>query len=286
MKLNKLFSVLGLASVLSFTACTDEVDYTPAPAVNTPGVYFSSEEEVNFTIDAETGVQTINIYRQKTDGELSVAIQTSGDADKVSVPSTVTFPAGAESATVAITPLVATMEDFTTYALAITVDDAFATPYLPNTWEGTFTYANGEEWITIGECEFTDDAIGPLYGLPVLSWPVEIQEHYETPGLYRLVNPYGCEAAPLHEYCTLSENYVIVNATNPAKVFFGDNANAGFDTGLNVGDGLLRIGLQAYGSLNDGKIMWPVKGLAVFIGQDGYYANNSGQFCIDLSVIK
>lgn len=286
MKLNKLFSVLGLASVLSFTACTDEVDYTPAPAVNTPGVYFSPEEEVNFTIDAEAGVQTINIYRQKTDGELSVAIQTSGDADKFSVPSTVTFPAGVESATVAITPLVATMEDFTTYAIAITVDDAFATPYLPNTWEGTFTYANGEEWITIGECEFTDDALGPLFGNPCFTWPVEIQEHYATTGLYRLVNPYGCAASPFRNYSVLSENYVVVDATNPARVFFGTNPNERTTTGIDMGYGVMSLGLQAYGTLADGKITWPVNGLAVFDNDGGSYANNSGQFCIDLSVIK
>ena len=126
----------------------------------------------------------------------------------------------------------------------------------------------------------------PLFSNHCFSWSVEIQEYYDTAGLYRLVNPYGCAASPFKNYCKLSENYVVVNATDPSKVFFGDNPNAGFTTGVDMGYGVMTIGLQAFGTLADSKITWPVKGLAIFDNDDGYYANQSGAFCIDLTSLE
>ncbi|MDE5665578.1 MAG: hypothetical protein K2G17_10010 [Duncaniella sp.] len=286
MKLYKLFSAIGLIAAMSFTACTDEVDYTPAPEVSTPGVYFSSEEEVTFTIDAQAGAQVITLYRLTGEGELTVPIAATGDTDKFTVPASVTFASGATSAPVSITPLVDAMENFATYSLNLTIDEEFTSPYILNAWEGTFTFADGEEWITIGNCQYTDDMCGPLFSNPCFTWAVEIQEHYNTAGLYRLVNPYGCATSPFKNYCTLSENYVVVNATDPSKVFFGDNPNARTTTGVDMGYGVMTIGLQAFGTLADGKITWPVKGLAVFDNDGGYYANQSGAFCIDLTGLE
>lgn len=209
-----------------------------------------------------------------------------GDTDKFSVPASVTFANGATSTPVSITPLVDAMENFTTYNLGLTVDEEFTSPYILNAWEGAFTFADGEEWITIGNCQYTDDMCGPLFSNPCFTWSVEIQEYYDTAGLYRLVNPYGCAASPFKNYCKLSENYVVVNATDPSKVFFGDNPNAGFTTGVDMGYGVMTIGLQAFGTLADSKITWPVKGLAIFDNDDGYYANQSGAFCIDLTSLE
>lgn len=53
-----------------------------------------------------------------------------------------------------------------------------------------------------------------------------------------------------------------------------------------MGYGVMTIGLQAFGTLADGKITWPVKGLAIFDNDDGYYANQSGAFCIDLTSLE
>ncbi|QCD43812.1 hypothetical protein E7747_16335 (plasmid) [Duncaniella dubosii] len=96
---------------------------------------------------------------------------------------------------------------------------------------GAFTFADGEEWITIGNCQYTDDMCGPLFSNPV-SHGLSRFRNTNTAGLYRLVNPYGCAASPFKNYCKLSENYVVVNATDPSKLFFGDNPNAGFTTAL------------------------------------------------------
>ncbi len=283
MKLYNIFSAIGLAAAMTFTACTDEVDYTPAKPVNTPGVYFPAEEEINFVVNSEADVQTINISRSTTEGELTVNITPYGDADKFTVPSTVTFASGAATASVAVTPLTNNMEMYATYMLGITIAEEFTSPYIQDSWEGSFTF--GIEWPTIGNCIFTDDACGPVTGNPIFTWRVEVQEHAETPGLYRLVNPYGCAASPFKNYCNLSESYLVVNATNPAKVFLGSDPNEKYNTGVDLGYGVMSIGLQAYGTLENGLIKWPVKGLAVFDDEGGYYANTSGAFCIDLSEI-
>ncbi len=69
-----------------------------------------------------------------------------------------------------------------------------------------------EKWKTLGKGEFTDgeltylismasDTHTPLpewYGQKN-TWEVEVQESVETPGLYRVVNPYTCEACPYDE---------------------------------------------------------------------------------------
>lgn len=286
MKFNKFFTVLGVAAALTFTACTDEVDYTPAAEEITSGVYFAPDVEVNFEIDANSEAQVINLSRMETEGDLTVNITASGDIDLFEIPSSVTFANGSETAAISITPIVANMENFTTYTISIVVPDEVASNYAQNTWTASFTYANGAEWNSLGMCKFSDDMVGPLFSNPVLSWDVEIQEHYQTPGLYRLVNPYKAAKSPYAAYCVLDENYVIVNATDPAHVFFGDDPNSKWSTGVNLGYGVMTIGIQAYGSYADGKITWPAKGMAIFDNDGSYYANNNGAFCIDLTGLK
>lgn len=286
MKLYRLYSFLGIAAVMSFTACTDEVDYTPAPAIETPGVYFSDEEEVNFTIDSQTGAQVISLSRQKTERELTVTLTATGDVDKFTIPASVTFASGAATAPVSIMPIVDSMDDFSTYTISLTVEESMTSPYINNMWEGSFYFAEGEEWPVIGVCKFTDDALGPLFSNPIFTWNVEISEHALTPGLYRLVNPYGCADSPFARYSVDAENYIIVNATDPSRVFLGDNPNQKISTGINMGYGVMALGLQAYGTLANGKITWPVKGLAVFDDDGGYLANQNGEFCIDLTTIE
>lgn len=286
MKFNKFFTVLGVAAALTFTACTDEVDYTPAAEEITSGVYFAPDVEVNFEIDANSEAQVINLSRMQTEGDLTVNITATGDVDLFEIPSSVTFANGSETAALSITPIVANMENFTTYTISIVVPEEVASNYAQNTWTASFTYANGSEWNSLGMGKITDDIVGPMFGLDIYTWSVEIEEHSQTPGLYRLVNPYTNENSPYAQYAAVAENYVIVNATDPTHVFFGDAPNSYWSSGLNVGYGDMPIAIQAYGSYADGKITWPAKGLAIFIEGDSYYANNNGAFCIDLTGLK
>lgn len=55
------------------------------------------------------------------------------------------------------------------------------------------TVQAASEWETLGLCDYTDGAFVGLFlnSNGIATWEVQIQEHKETPGLFRLVNPYA-----------------------------------------------------------------------------------------------
>jgi len=80
-------------------------------------------------------------------------------------------------------------------------------------------------WTTLGMCEYTDGFLVDFYGgkLGGETWEVEIQEHNEQPGLYRLVNPYNRGWGPIEQYgkywTLLGRYYLVINAVNPNAVY-------------------------------------------------------------------
>lgn len=154
------------------------------------------------------------------------------------------------------------------------------------------------EWESIGMAQYTDDILAPLYGAPVPTYEVEVLASNKTPGMYRLVNPYGADY-PYNEegdYDASRKYYMEINATDPEGVYIELQ-----DTGLNWGDGNLYVySMAAYymdngytfesikgagycGTLVDGVITFPVEQLLCMLGTDGpYYANTNGEFKIVL----
>ncbi len=71
MRLNKYFSaLLGGAALLGLSACTDEVEYTPAAVPAGDEVFFSNE--IPSTIDIEQGATVVElpVQRLRASGEL------------------------------------------------------------------------------------------------------------------------------------------------------------------------------------------------------------------------
>lgn len=285
MKTNRLISYIGLAALaVSVAGCTDSVDYSPAQPVSSPGVYFD-EQETAFEIDSNAEAYGVAISRGASDEALTVALEVTGDTEQFTVPSSVSFAAGQSSTTISVTPLVDNMEAFATYTIAIAISDDVTTPYLLNSWEGTFTYSEGQEWISIGEGQFTDDIIASLFSnINCMTWTVEVERHYSTEGLYRIVNPYGCDASYFASYYTgdAENDYLVINATNPSQVYFGSTPGESYSTGIDLGYGVMSFEILSYGTLEDGNITFPVKGVAVYDDDGGYYANQSGEFRIVL----
>ncbi len=83
-------------------------------------------------------------------------------------------------------------------------------------------------WTSLGICEYTEDFLATHYlmseqGDMVVTYEVEIQEKDDTPGLYRLVDPYGI-AYPFNQYGTIYYDdswvfYMEVNACDPDGVY-------------------------------------------------------------------
>lgn len=159
-------------------------------------------------------------------------------------------------------------------------------------------------WKSLGMCAFTEDCLSTFWSsLENLTYSVEIREHQNKPGLYRLVNPYGA-AFPYNEdgdYDASKEYYLEVNAQDPTAVYV-ELSSTGMNWGYgevsiwsmasyymnNGGKTLSEVKEQGFcGTLVDGVITFPVSSLLISMTeyQSGnfYAANKNGAFKIDMT---
>ena len=175
--------------------------------------------------------------------------------------------------------------------------------YEDGTAVGSFNEQFGEksEWHSLGRGLITDDIVATLFNLENVSWRVEIQESYETPGYYRLLNPYTSEY-PYNgtgDYDGTQDYYLYIHAEDPDAVWFERQ-----DLGLNWGYGMMFTWSRAhyllsggltpeevkeqgwYGKMENGVISFPVGG--VLFGMEAYrdgaifVGNQNGLFTINL----
>lgn len=148
-------------------------------------------------------------------------------------------------------------------------------------------------WKSLGEALYTDAYVGNAYGGENVTYKVEIQESEDTPGLYRLVNPYGV-AFPYNEEGDWDDSrdyYIEINAADANGVYIPVQ-----NTGLNWGDGNFYVySMAAYyldngasldetkakgvcGTLKDGVITFPSKSLlfAFFESDASLYQTGDG----------
>ena len=65
MKYNKILFGLGALAV-TLASCSEDVEYTPAPAVNTPAVYFSLNDQSTIDLEESDTYFTVKVYRENT----------------------------------------------------------------------------------------------------------------------------------------------------------------------------------------------------------------------------
>lgn len=126
----------------------------------------------------------------------------------------------------------------------------------------TFQYTTSgvSKWTSLGMASYTDAIVGAAYGAENVTYEVEIQESDDTPGLYRLVNPYG-EKFPYNEKGDWDDSrnyYLEINATDPEGVFIAVQ-----NTGLNWGDGNFYVYSEAAYYLDNGKTLEEAKAAGV-----------------------
>lgn len=137
MKFNKISTVLsGAFLLLGAYACTDEVEYNPAPAVTGAEVYFSNDESADVAITADATSVSINLHRYKTEGELTVGLTSSiADADGnpiegiFSVPTEVVFPDGAGVVPIEVGVVFGDVVPAADYMLTLSINGEDTTPY-------------------------------------------------------------------------------------------------------------------------------------------------------------
>ena len=86
-------------------------------------------------------------------------------------------------------------------------------------------------WKSIGTGTYRDAFVGPLFGLEPVSYNVEIMEHVDSAGLYRIMNPYSNNVYPYADNdCAAEGSYLLINACDANGVFIPEQS-LGLDWG-------------------------------------------------------
>ena len=156
----------------------------------------------------------------------------------------------------------------------------------------------------MGTGYYTDDILAPMISAEPTTYEVEILEHSENPGLYRVMNPYSNSVYPYAEDdCAAEGLFLEVNATDAEGVYV-QLQSLGFDWGYGefafVSEGARYLGSYDFdtvkrngllGAVVDGTIKFPYlatkdgsinyQGI-VYMGKTGYYAGTNGKIEIVL----
>ena len=127
----------------------------------------------------------------------------------------------------------------------------------------SFEYYGGgnNPWQSLGTGMFTDDIVAPAFGVTPATYEVEIMEHSENPGLYRIMNPYSNSVYPYAEDdCAAEGLFLEVNATDAEGAYI-QYQTLGFDWGYG------EFGFATYGTLYFAKYPFETVKNAGFLGK-------------------
>ena len=107
----------------------------------------------------------------------------------------------------------------------------------------TFEFAPAGQpspWESLGTATYREDIVANLFeGAENIVYEVEIQQNTETPGLYRLVNPYAPAMGYYGKVATYDDSknyYMVIDATDPTKVDLELS-----EIGMDVGAGMISV---------------------------------------------
>ena len=110
---------------------------------------------------------------------------------------------------------------------------------------------NADQWTTLeGKALFTDDIVASIYNKhDDTERSVTIEVNNETPGYYRLVNPYAdpYAFAAQSKHQGSHNHYLYINASNPEQVYV-EEAPIGWE----LGDGAMAVTSYAFQALSKG----------------------------------
>lgn len=181
-----LFSVLAL-----FSACTEEVDYSPAKpsAVAETEYYFNRAQSTSAALSLTEFEYAIIIERANTENEVTLNLYANAVDSVFTIPESVTFAAGEKTAEIKVA-INDKMELFKDYKIEITIPEEYTNPYKEDNYS-TFT-ANliKEDYVPYAKAIYSWGFTKILFGLPEpLAYYQEIQ-YSELLGYYRMVSPW------------------------------------------------------------------------------------------------
>ncbi len=292
-------AVLAVSMLTAMVACEEEAVYTPAENQTNAQVYFSNTSAGNVKASLQDTEYNVEICRVNTKGDLDVKLVATG-SELLKAPASVKFANGDSIANIKVTFDANEMgyDNPQTLNIALADSAALATPYGESVF--ALEVVVPSPWTSLGMATYTEDILAGMFGLENYAYQVEIQENDLTPGLYRLVNPYGT-AYPLNAsggYIPDSSKdyYLEIHAEDPNAVWI-DQCELGIDVGYgsmstyslaayNMADGATMEEIAEagfFGTLKDGEITFPAQTLLMTLPAEGdgwYYANTSGAFSV------
>ncbi|MDR1763875.1 MAG: hypothetical protein LBR64_08010 [Dysgonamonadaceae bacterium] len=233
--------LFALLAMTGFYACEEEAPYTPAEALNTAQVYFPSTNAATINLSSLEHSFQIAIARVKTDDAITVPLTVSGGDGLYSIPTSVAFAQGqsATSITVGYDPDAVGFDTYSELKLSIG-GDGYTSPY--GLTEYTVSVGIPAPWVSLGMATYVEAFFSALYGVDDLQYQVEIQENQLTPGLFRLVNPYGAayEYNDPGDWDDSRDWYLEIHAEDPTAVWIAVQ-----DIGVNWGYGMIKVGSLA-----------------------------------------
>ncbi|MBR5464489.1 MAG: hypothetical protein IKU77_01670 [Alistipes sp.] len=279
------YLLMMVAVAFGFAACSED-EYQPAQpaAEDCQQVYFvaSNVSELELASN-EIPTTTVNVKVARVYGTdaASIPVKVIATDDIFNVPETIEFAEGAATTTLPITFNEGQPEG--ARQLTITFEgDEYLDPYTQLNGHVYYTLdLNVESWVNLGMGQITDDFMTGLFGAPSVTWEVEMWTRSSMPGYLCIKNAYT-STYPYNEPGDYQEetHWWYINIADPNAVVM-ETQYMGFDWGY----GEFFFGQLKNGTLVNGVITWPVKGLAIGMPEMtgtalGYYGNQSGLFKI------
>ena len=293
--MNKFLMAALLAGGALLAGCTSSDDWNAGPEAEGAQVYFSSENVTTYSIAVDDSSVEIEIMRAETAGELDVPVAlTAADeayANLFTGAGSVIFADGADKAVYTIAFDREALEDGSTYALKLEIDD----PTLVTTYGYsalTLTLKVPEPFVLLGTGLFREDIISSVFDLPHFEYECEIYENLKKPGLLYLKNVYTNLYYPLlleddYDPETDADDYdtfFVIDVSDPKNVVIPEQ---GLGISLNSAYGEIWTRSNEAGTLENNIITFPQEGLyvAMTLYNDGkwtFYGNADGMFRLAL----
>ena len=280
--LKNIFYFLAAASLVGFTSCSDDDATTSLKGAQ---IFFSTESPSTVEIEKGQSSVQLSIERMNATEAISVPLYSTDESGLFSMPTEVSFNAGETSAKVTVNFSFDALTTDVSYPLQITIGDTEnSSPYGLSSYSFNIIYP--APYTSLGSAQYTEDLLTAVYGIGNDTFPIEIQQSDENPGVYRLKNLYNVNSPffQLHSFSdgsgTTSDYYITIDCSDPEAVTIAKQP-LGFTL---EGMGELSLYSTAPGSFKDGVITFPKEGLSLVIPSysDNYPTNASGLFKVVL----
>ena len=290
-----LMGIVAVAGLLS--ACTSSDDFEPGPKDSGAQVYFPNTIPSEFNVGDDESSVTIPVRRVVTDEALTVNILASieqGQEGILNIPSSVSFEAGSDLANLVITFDCSALVDGTEYKASLLLnDEQNLTQYGNNMIDITII---PWPWEELGTGKYRDGWLGGFFGEKDVEIDVTIHKHKSQEGVYMveemfgwtfMTEFFGATQSDLSGQFSYTPANIVINCANPQAVTIAEQFSGITENGYGYGNFYIMNDPEQVGTLENGVISFPKKG--IIVGCDGtsedagyYYSNNSGLFRIML----